>query len=160
METKELKQAVIKQLSKHKNEAKTLLKSPVKTFNMLRKAGKKGSKIDVGSFRELQADFFLMLELAKAYVKREYRAVPVRTILAVLGAALYVLNPIDIIPDVIPVVGFLDDAFVIGFVLKQIRSDLEAFKDWRAGAEAIYVEDELEEITWEDDYDPDVEIID
>ncbi|HHT20576.1 MAG TPA: DUF1232 domain-containing protein [Tissierellia bacterium] len=144
MDKQTMKQAALKQLTRHSREAKKLLKSPVKAYRLLSRARQKSAKIDIGSFLELRADFLVMIELAKAYIKRDYRQVPVRTILAVLGSALYVLNPIDIIPDVIPVIGYLDDAFVIGFVLKQIRHDLAAFKDWQAGAEAPYYEEEAD----------------
>ncbi len=37
----------------------------------------------------------------------------------------------DFIPDVIPVVGHLDDAAVVGFVLQMVRSDLDEYMAWR-----------------------------
>lgn len=91
-----------------------------------------------------------MLEMAKAYVRRDYRQVPVRTILAIIGAAIYVINPIDIIPDFIPGIGYLDDAFVIGMVLKQIRTDLQRFKDWQVDGEVEFVDDDYEILEDED----------
>jgi uncharacterized membrane protein YkvA (DUF1232 family) len=41
-----------------------------------------------------------------------------RWLLFILGA--YVACPIDLIPDWIPVLGYLDDVFVIGFLLHRI----------------------------------------
>ena len=38
--------------------------------------------------------------------------------LFILAGILYVLNPIDIIPDVIPIVGWLDDMGVVAFLVK------------------------------------------
>jgi len=35
--------------------------------------------------------------------------VPRRIILAIVFALLYVLNPVDMIPDAIPVVGYVDE---------------------------------------------------
>lgn len=43
--------------------------------------------------------------------------------LAIAGALAYVVLPIDVIPDFIPGVGFLDDVFVIGMVMKSISDE-------------------------------------
>ena len=37
----------------------------------------------------------------------------------IIGGLIYMVSPVDLIPDVIPVVGLLDDAGVIGFVFSQ-----------------------------------------
>ena len=47
-------------------------------------------------------------------------------------ALLYVLNPADVIPDVIIGVGYLDDATVVAFCLKLIERELERYKQWKA----------------------------
>ena len=44
---------------------------------------------------------------------------------------LYVLNPIDIIPDFIPFIGRIDDALVLKFCLKLIEKDLSKYKKWK-----------------------------
>ena len=48
--------------------------------------------------------------------------------LAIAGALAYVVLPIDVIPDFIPGVGFLDDMFVIGVVMKSITDEIESYK--------------------------------
>ena len=48
--------------------------------------------------------------------------------LAIAGALAYVVLPIDVIPDFIPGVGFLDDVFVIGMVMKSISDEIERYK--------------------------------
>ena len=45
----------------------------------------------------------------------KYKKVPVGTIAAIVGTLLYVLSPIDFIPDFMPVVGYLDDAAMLAF---------------------------------------------
>jgi uncharacterized membrane protein YkvA (DUF1232 family) len=47
-----------------------------------------------------------------------------------LAAVIYFLNPLDLIPDFIPGIGYLDDATVIAFVFSSIRKDLLKFLDW------------------------------
>lgn len=48
----------------------------------------------------------------------------------VLGAMIYVVCPIDLIPDFIPVVGFLDDMAAVGYVMTKLKSEVEDFKAW------------------------------
>jgi uncharacterized membrane protein YkvA (DUF1232 family) len=44
---------------------------------------------------------------------------------AILGALGYLILPIDIIPDFIPVIGWVDDAAVIASVLAFVRSQIK-----------------------------------
>ena len=50
------------------------------------------------------------------------------TYLMIAGALAYVVFPIDIIPDFILGVGFLDDAFVLGVVMKKLSNEIEKYK--------------------------------
>ena len=50
----------------------------------------------------------------------------------VVTGLLYFLAPVDAIPDFIPVLGFLDDAAVIAYVLRAIEADVRAFEEWEA----------------------------
>ena len=43
----------------------------------------------------------------------------------VAGALLYIITPLDLIPDVVPVVGWLDDLGIAGFALRYIFSTMD-----------------------------------
>jgi len=58
----------------------------------------------------------------------KYKKVPVGTIAAIVGTLLYVLSPVDLIPDFIPVIGYLDDAAVIAACLNFTKFDVEEYK--------------------------------
>ncbi len=73
----------------------------------------------------------LMLALVKDYATGRYREVPYWVISATALALLYVLNPVDVIPDLLPGIGYLDDATVVAFCLKLIERELEKYKQWR-----------------------------
>ncbi len=56
------------------------------------------------------------------------------TYLMIAGALAYVVFPIDIIPDFILGVGFLDDAFVIGIVMKKLSDEIAKYKSFKKKA--------------------------
>jgi len=82
----------------------------------------------LGSFFE---EFKLLWQLLKDYKAGKYTGVPWKFIAAVGFAVFYLINPFDVIPDVIPFVGYVDDISVFGFVLAAFKSDIEAYKEWK-----------------------------
>lgn len=71
-----------------------------------------------------------LTRLVAAWAQGSYRKVPTKTVLSAVAAFLYFVNPFDVVPNVIPWVGYVDDAAVIAFVAASIRSDLNAFRRW------------------------------
>ena len=71
-----------------------------------------------------------LLRLIRAYASKNYREIPMKSILAAVAAITYFVNPYDMIPDSIPGVGHIDDAAVIDFTLNLIHEDLEKFRKW------------------------------
>lgn len=55
----------------------------------------------------------------------------VSTYLKLAGAIAYFVMPFDLIPDMIPVVGFIDDVWVMTLVLDSISDEVERFKAGR-----------------------------
>lgn len=74
----------------------------------------------------------VMLSMVKDYWTGAYREIPYWAISAISLALLYVLNPADVVPDVIVGVGYLDDATVVAFCLKLVERELERYNEWRA----------------------------
>ena len=73
----------------------------------------------------------LAFEMLKDYKKKNYKNVPWKTIAIITAAILYFLNPIDLIPDFMGLLGFTDDAIVLGFVFNSIREELIKYCNWR-----------------------------
>jgi uncharacterized membrane protein YkvA (DUF1232 family) len=73
----------------------------------------------------------VMLAMVKDYWSGSYREVPYWAISAVALAFLYVLNPVDVIPDVLLGVGYLDDATVVAFCLKLVQREIKRYQEWR-----------------------------
>jgi uncharacterized membrane protein YkvA (DUF1232 family) len=75
--------------------------------------------------------FKLLYSIIKDYSAGEYRKIPWWTIASIGVALLYVLNPFDLIPDMLPVIGLIDDASMIGICLLLIEKDLNIYKSWK-----------------------------
>ncbi|HSP12497.1 MAG TPA: YkvA family protein [Salegentibacter sp.] len=73
----------------------------------------------------------VMFGMLQDYRKGIYKDVPWFTIAAIAFALLYVLNPLDMIPDFIPGLGYIDDFAVLTFSLKFIETDLHKYLDWK-----------------------------
>ena len=77
------------------------------------------------------ADFMLLFEMITA---SDYK-ISNQTKLIIAGTLAYVVLPIDVIPDFIPVVGWLDDAFVLGLATTTLSDEIEKFKKFKAGTD-------------------------
>lgn len=84
-----------------------------------------------GKLKRFGGDIRLMFSMLRDYWKGNYRSVPWKSIAAIAGALLYVLNPLDVIPDFILAFGFLDDAGVVALCLKMVESDLHRYAAWQ-----------------------------
>ena len=73
----------------------------------------------------------VFVSLINSYVKKEYTKVPIGTLTAIVSALLYVLSPVDLIPDFVPVLGALDDATVVLTCFTLVESDIEEYLEWR-----------------------------
>ena len=48
----------------------------------------------------------------------------------VLSALTYFADPKDVIPDTVPVLGFLDDAIMIELCVRELKHELDAYDDF------------------------------
>ena len=53
--------------------------------------------------------------------------------LLIMGTLAYIILPIDIIPDFIPVIGWLDDVFVLTYTLSSLQEEIDAYKEMKMG---------------------------
>ncbi len=81
--------------------------------------------------REL-AKVRLLLMMVEDYLDGEYREVPWFTIAAAVVALLYILSPVDLIPDFIPVIGLTDDLAMLLLVWTLISEDICRYAHWKA----------------------------
>lgn len=112
-----------------KAEAEELLHDEDKLLELIGKVIDKLNTIPiVGS---VLGDIPLLCMVVADYVKGEYTEIPLASIIGIIAALIYFFSPADLIPDCIPVIGYADDAAVIGIALKAVDNDLQAYREWK-----------------------------
>lgn len=81
--------------------------------------------------KKFYADFILLFNMLKDSISGKYEGLEWYIIAAIGAAFLYVLSPIDLIPDFIPFAGYIDDATIISICLKYVYDEVETYKKWR-----------------------------
>lgn len=115
-------------LNKASGKAKDVIKDKEKTEGYLAKAL---SKIgEVSGLDGVVDNLHTIISMIRSYINGEYKEVPIGTIIGLLGAIIYFVSPVDIIPDFIPAVGYADDAAVIALAIKLSLADVEDYKKW------------------------------
>jgi uncharacterized membrane protein YkvA (DUF1232 family) len=84
-----------------------------------------------GPLKRFVEDGKVLTALIKDWRAGKYRQALYGTIAAVAFGLLYVFNPFDIVPDVLPIIGALDDATVIGALLMLVERDLRKYRSWK-----------------------------
>jgi len=91
----------------------------------------KGSLLNVGLLSRLIGNFKLLYSLIKDYWKGKYRRVSLWSVLIFIAGIVYVISPIDIIPDFLPLVGQIDDAIILVLCMYFLEKDLQKYKEWK-----------------------------
>ena len=116
------------------NQAAKLAGKKTRILVLLTRLGSKMKNVNWSPVeRQLLKDkFFTIGRLAKAYATGKYRAVSWRAMLILLAALIYFVNPLDLIPDLIPVAGFTDDFAILVWVYNSIQDEVDKFLEWEA----------------------------
>jgi uncharacterized membrane protein YkvA (DUF1232 family) len=67
--------------------------------------------------------------------KRKYRKTPWGTLTGGIFSILYLLNPLDIIPEALPIIGIVDDTLVFGVFLALLSRDVKKYLLWKSSHE-------------------------
>jgi uncharacterized membrane protein YkvA (DUF1232 family) len=83
------------------------------------------------SLKDIWEDIKIMFALITDYIKGNYTDTPWSVITSIVAALLYFISPIDVVPDFIPILGFLDDAIVIKLAIDYAKKDLTEYLKWK-----------------------------
>ncbi|MEJ7834199.1 MAG: YkvA family protein [Nocardioides sp.] len=114
-----------------KEQARAMIGDPAALARLARGAVESGAA-QSGAFAGVLDDFRAIVRLVMAYSRDHVRAIPDEQMVVAVAALIYVVSRQDLLPDDLPG-GFLDDAYVVGWVIKDIRAELDAFRAWEEG---------------------------
>ena len=87
--------------------------------------------IKIGLAARLIQNLKLLLPLIRDYWKGTYRDVSIKSIVIFLVGLVYIISPIDLIPDYIIGLGQIDDVAILGLSLYFLEKDLLKYKAWK-----------------------------
>lgn len=106
-----------------------LLQSHTDTLDTVAQAGDKAER-NRNLLTAVWDDLESLSRVVRSWARGTYREVPWKTVVLSAAAIVYFLNPVDVVPDVFPLLGFVDDVAVIRYVIAAIHGDLSRFRAW------------------------------
>ncbi len=116
-------------LESNQDEAQTLIQDEDKFERFVQRLEQKLKLTPI--IGEYVSDIACLVSLIRSYIKKDYMDVPLGTIISATSTLIYIVSPVDLIPDTIPVVGYIDDILLLKWVLASIKSDTDEYKKWR-----------------------------
>ena len=115
----------------YERRADGLVRSKERLKNLATQAVRKLSGTASMRIDRVRDELILCIALVRSWIHGEYDGVSRQTIVAVTAALLYFVVPLDVIPDFLIGVGFIDDASVVGYVMTMLAAEMDTFRRWQ-----------------------------
>lgn len=109
--------------------AKRVLKRRFRVLLLVRDAYARMSE-HARPIESVRDDLSVLLRLMKAWALQNYRHIPWTALLLATSAVVYFVMPVDLIPDALVGIGFVDDVAVVSAVVRAVREELDRFRRW------------------------------
>ncbi|WP_276495939.1 YkvA family protein [Pontibacter litorisediminis] len=109
-----------------------LLAKPMKVGLLLTTAYSKMVDVNSGvsGFQQLKTLMMTFMRMARAYVRGDYRDISRKSMMIGVAVLLYLVTPLDIIPDFIPVVGLMDDISLMAWFVDAFSKEINKYREW------------------------------
>lgn len=114
---------------KSRRKAEKTIADKAKTQKTVLKAEEKAEK-HRSVLHYVWDDLSAMFRMVGTWSTGKYTRIPMRTLLFSVGTILYFINPLDVLPDILPTLGYVDDVAFIGYTAISFRSDIKRFLLW------------------------------
>ena len=108
------------------SKAEEIIKDPDALEQLLQRLEEKLKQVPIAG--DALSNIPVLASMVRSYACKDYPNIPLGTMVAIISALIYFLSPIDLIPDAIPGVGYVDDAAVIAACLAMVQSDIAEYK--------------------------------
>lgn len=116
-------------MNKYIRRAAYLMKNKTRIQEVTREAlGLVTSKRKLG---QVKGEVLLMIDLIHDAVFGKYKGWSKKNVILALGALIYLISPIDLVPDFIIGLGFGDDLAVIAWAFAKLSLELKRYVAWR-----------------------------
>lgn len=107
------------------------IESPKQLLKLVASAqAKVGNGKNSGRLSNVMESTKAAIRLVKAYAVGEYRDVSFESLALIVSSIIYLVMPIDLIPDFILALGFADDAALLAWTFRAVAEDIERFIQW------------------------------
>jgi len=107
---------------------KQTLSNPMQLRKLLTKATNKAEK--TGKIASLSASISTAARLIKHYASGDYRNISFESLALIVASIIYFVMPIDVLPDFIVGLGFVDDASLLAWTFSSLKDDMQRFIEW------------------------------
>ena len=117
---------------KAKRRARGILEDPKRLRNLVSAAMAKMKDLrnDGEGMQTLKSQASTFIRMIRSYQAGDYQRTPWKSLLLITAGIIYFVSPLDLIPDFIPVLGFMDDITVLLWILNSVRGDVEKYEEW------------------------------
>jgi uncharacterized membrane protein YkvA (DUF1232 family) len=126
------KESISASFNKAKNKARSVLQDQERVIKLLETSKEKIRNLELGEneLKGVLSYIKTFIRMLRAFKSGQYQDIPWVTILMIASALIYFVTPLDLIPDFIPITGFVDDFSLIMAIFNRFRDDVLAFQAW------------------------------
>ena len=122
------------------NQAVTMMRDPRQLEQMLAAVKARFVKPDA-TLVSIKTEILTLVRFVQKTLSRDYQLASKGAVTLAVVGFIYLLSPIDLIPDLLPT-GLVDDFAVLAYVLRTIKIELDRFKTWERKPVSLPPQDE------------------
>jgi uncharacterized membrane protein YkvA (DUF1232 family) len=115
-------------------KAARLMGTPGKIGLVLHDAYQKLTTADStkSGFVQIKEMMFTLIRLVRNFINGSYRQISTKTIVIGLATLLYLISPLDLVPDFIPALGLMDDLSLMAWFIRAFQQELAKYQEWES----------------------------
>lgn len=120
------------EIGRWQRKADTYIDNPSKIKSLLIKAVSKAEhNKHLAIINKLWDKIHLLFSLIKDWLSGSYKDISRSAILLILAGLLYFVSPLDLLPDWLVGLGFVDDVTFLALIINQLDKELLKYKSWK-----------------------------